>query len=554
VNYTFDVLNRLATVTDLNGTTTYAYDAAGNRSSVTQANDVTTHYTYDSLNRLIELQSQNSSDVVLTRFIYTLDATGRREKIEELSGRVTDYVYDDLYRLTNEQITDAQNGNYSASYQYDLVGNRIYSTIDGVQTAFSYDANDRLTQQGGTAYVYDANGNTLSESEDGITTTYAYDARNKMVSSTSATGTSNYAYNINGIRTGKTEGGVTTNYLVDHNQQYAQVLSEVQGGVTAKTYTYGDDLLSQTLTNTNENSFYLYDGLGSTRALTNSSGNLSDEYAYDAFGQTLSESGNTDNNYLFTGEQFDQTLDKLYLRARYYDQGVGRFTQQDTWMGNNSDPVTLHKYLYANADPVNFVDPTGNFGFGLGDINIGLNGMAQLGGRAVSSSALRTAVNRIITATIKQSGKLATRALKAVRGCIRKKNKCGLSANLLIVGQDNPDMARHISDAQMPHTVVLTYEKKTGGNRQWYRNRSGCRLAAKPLGYQCDEYPFFSTREGGPGKPLVSLRWVPALQNMVVGGHFGFLASRMKRGDEFIVIADLAIPVTIALPLNRKRK
>ncbi|MBQ0752623.1 MAG: hypothetical protein KBT87_02260, partial [Gammaproteobacteria bacterium] len=49
--------------------------------------------------------------------------------------------YDDLYRLTNEQITDAQNGNYSASYQYDLVGNRTYSTIDGIQTAFSYDAN-----------------------------------------------------------------------------------------------------------------------------------------------------------------------------------------------------------------------------------------------------------------------------------------------------------------------------------------------------------------------------------------------------------------------------
>jgi hypothetical protein len=36
----------------------------------------------------------------------------------------------------------------------------------------------------------------------------------------------------------------------------------------------------------------------------------------------------------------------------------------DTWMGNNSDPVTLHKYLYANVDPVNFVDPSGNFGLG----------------------------------------------------------------------------------------------------------------------------------------------------------------------------------------------
>jgi YD repeat-containing protein len=227
--------------TDLNGTTTYAYDAAGNRRSVTQANDVTTHYTYD-----------------------------------------------DLYRLTNEQITDAQNGNYSASYQYDLVGNRTYSTIDGVQTAYSYDANDRLTQQGGTTYVYDANGNTLSESEDGQATTYIYDARNKMVSSANATGTANYAYNINGIRTGKTEGGVTTRYLVDHNQQYAQVLAEVQGGVTTKQYTYGDDLLSQQYQG--ESHAYLYDGLGSTRALADASGVITDEYFYEAFGELLASS------------------------------------------------------------------------------------------------------------------------------------------------------------------------------------------------------------------------------------------------------------------------
>jgi len=53
-----------------------------------------------------------------------------------------------------------------------------------------------------------------------------------------------------------------------------------------------------------------------------------------------------------------------YLRARYYDQGVGRFTQMDTWMGVSSDPVTLHKYLYANVDPANMVDPTGNFSIG----------------------------------------------------------------------------------------------------------------------------------------------------------------------------------------------
>ncbi len=111
-------------------------------------------------------------------------------------------------------------------------------------------------------------------------------------------------------------------------------------------------------------SFFHYDGLGSTRSLSDSSGNLTDTYNYEAFGELLNLTGTTDNDYLFAGEQLDANLEQYYLRARYYDQGIGRFTQQDTWMGNSSDPVTLHKYLYANADPVRYTDPTGNFSLG----------------------------------------------------------------------------------------------------------------------------------------------------------------------------------------------
>jgi RHS repeat-associated protein len=124
-------------------------------------------------------------------------------------------------------------------------------------------------------------------------------------------------------------------------------------------YLYGDDLIKQT--KAANDSYYLYDGLGSTRALTNSTGTITDSYNYESFGSLLNQVGTTENNYLFTGEQFDKNLDNYYLRARYYDQNVGRFMQMDTWMGNNQDPVTLHKYLYANVDPVNNIDPTGNF-------------------------------------------------------------------------------------------------------------------------------------------------------------------------------------------------
>ncbi len=105
--------------------------------------------------------------------------------------------------------------------------------------------------------------------------------------------------------------------------------------------------------------YYHYDGLGSTRYLSDESGTITDSYDYEAFGQILNETGISENDYRFAGEQLDENLDQYYLRARYYNQNSGRFTQLDTYMGDNNNPITLHKYLYANADPVNGIDPSG---------------------------------------------------------------------------------------------------------------------------------------------------------------------------------------------------
>lgn len=239
------------------------------------------------------------------------------------------------------------------------MGNRTYSIINRVHTAYSYDNNDRLTQQGGVSYSYDANGNTLTESEDGQVTRYHYDARNKLIGVEKPGLTAIYGYNADGIRTRKTENGQITNYVVDSNRDYAQVLAEVTNSTIEVSYTYGDDLVSQT--RGADTSYYLYDGHGSTRALADSSGSLTDSYDYDAFGVELHSEGSTENAYRYTGEQLDQNLDQYYLRARYYDQNAGRFTQMDTWMGVKNIPFSLNKYLYTEGDPTNNIDPSGNF-------------------------------------------------------------------------------------------------------------------------------------------------------------------------------------------------
>lgn len=356
VTYSYDELNRLAALDDQNladGVTTYAYDNAGNLVSYRYPNFVQHDYTYDPLNRLTNL-SVHKGFAPLAAYAYTLGAAGNRLAVSELSGRTVQYAYDDLYRLTGETIADDPNDiNGAIGYTYDPVGNRLErtSTVAPVPAAtYGYDANDRLLSDS-----YDANGNTVvSEGKS-----YAYDFENRLTDFNN--GEVTMVYDGDGNRVAKTVAGVTTNYLVDDRNLtgYAQVLEEIVGGVVQRQYTYGLDLVSQKV-NTDV-FFYHYDGIGSVRSLGNISGVNSGEYIYDAFGSLLAEQISIENDYLFIGEFLDRNIESYYLRARFYNQEVGRFTTTDTWVGRTSDPRTLHKYLYAANNPVMFIDPSGQF-------------------------------------------------------------------------------------------------------------------------------------------------------------------------------------------------
>jgi RHS repeat-associated protein len=82
-------------------------------------------------------------------------------------------------------------------------------------------------------------------------------------------------------------------------------------------------------------------------------------FTYDAFGKLIAQAGSTPNAYLYRGERFDADLGLYHLRARSYDPNRGRFTTVDPFPGFTDDPASLHRYLYANSDPVNFIDPSG---------------------------------------------------------------------------------------------------------------------------------------------------------------------------------------------------
>ncbi|MGA2877161.1 MAG: RHS repeat-associated core domain-containing protein, partial [Nitrososphaerales archaeon] len=290
---------------------------------------------------------------------YQLGVTGNRTGATEGNGRTLTWNYDGIYRLTNESISnDPANNNGSATYNLDPVGNRLsaVSSLTSIASgSFSYNPDDEVSSE-----TYDANGNVLSTG--GMT--YTYDSENHMTSATGNGKVVTMVYDAFGNRVSKTVNGVTTKYLVEDDVNptgLPQVLEEVQNGAAVRTYTYGLQRISeaQSINGTWTPSFYGYDGAGSVRQLTNVLGAVTDEYEYDAFGNSFTKTGTTPNNYLYRGEQFDSDLGLYYLRARYYNPQTGRFLSRDPEDGNPTDPKSLHKYLYAGGDPVNMIDPMG---------------------------------------------------------------------------------------------------------------------------------------------------------------------------------------------------
>ena len=363
MTYTHDELNRLASVTDASGTTNYTYDAAGNLRSYVYPNGVATAYTFDALNRLTNMQSNcatgtgcGAPGTALASYSYILGSAGNRLSVTELSGRRVQYGYDGLYRLTSESISgDPAGTNGTVSYNYDPVGNRVQrnSTVAALPPTglLNYDANDRTATD-----PYDNNGNLLNA---GVGSN-VYDFENRLVKA----GGVGIVYDGDGNRVSETIAGVTTSYLVaDQNATgYAHVMDELQAGAVIRSYSYGLALINerQVVNGTPATSFYGYDGHGSVRFLTSSTGAVTDTYTYDAFGTLISRQGTTPNNYLFAGEQFDTALGVYYNRARYYDQRAARFWTMDTYEGTAVEPLSLHKYAYARNNPVDRIDPSGH--------------------------------------------------------------------------------------------------------------------------------------------------------------------------------------------------
>jgi RHS repeat-associated protein len=133
-------------------------------------------------------------------------------------------------------------------------------------------------------------------------------------------------------------------------------LVDVTSGVT-NTYEYGNGRIAQNNSG-GGTSYFLGDALGSVRQLTDSNGNITLTKSYTPYGSVLSSSGSGASAYGFTSEWTDNT-GLVYLRARYYAPGVGRFITRDRWVGDYNNPLTLNGWNYVEGNPINRHDPSG---------------------------------------------------------------------------------------------------------------------------------------------------------------------------------------------------
>jgi RHS repeat-associated protein len=394
---TYDDANRLDLVVDpLGRTHDHGYDAAGNRTSLSQPNGTRTDYAYDGLNRLTALSTAHpASGRTVQSYGFTLGPAGNRTAITEHDGTVRSYTYDDLYRLTGEKVTVSGLLEYEKTFGYDAVGNRLGqsttgSGAPGTPTApgsisYGYDERDRLLSETlgaspPTSYTFDANGNVLTRS-DGAT--YVWDFENRLIRVATDVGTVvEHAYDADGNRvrtrvTPPTGPPAITHYLVDTSRPLSQAVAETdEAGALRTFYVRGDDLLGLMRPDGSggwTSRFYHADGVGSVRRLTDEGGNISDGYSYTAFGELLAHTGSDPQPFAFAAEPRDPDVGFQYHRARWFDPRLGRFASMDPFAGQVQDPHSLHKYLYTGGDPLNRVDPTGQFEFSLAGMTVSIS-------------------------------------------------------------------------------------------------------------------------------------------------------------------------------------
>jgi len=337
---TYDDGGRLENVSYADGlfTVTYQYNA---RDLLTHVSDdlagVSVQFTYDDDGRLIGVQRSNGVDAT-----FTWDDASRLTRIQE--GTLIDLQY--THNAVGE-VTQAVMSTPLDPGDYIVTGT----------VAYTYDAASQISSPG---FVYDAQGRLTADPQH----TYTWDGASRLVG---VNGVS-LAYNGFGDLLTRTDGAETTRYFYNRALGLAPILAEGDAGSGAFRRFYvwtpsGSLLYMIDAQDGNQVYFYHFDRTGSTLALTDQAGNLTDAYAYDPFGDLFHHQGGNAQPFTYAGQwgvrQEGDSGSFYHMRARYYDAITGRFISREPLWPQVGNAQAINPYQYAYQNPGTYVDLTG---------------------------------------------------------------------------------------------------------------------------------------------------------------------------------------------------
>jgi RHS repeat-associated protein len=340
--YTYDSINRLTKITDSAGkSTSYTFDAASNLLTRTLSNSVVSTYSYDGMNRVTRLKDAKSTTVIADNNYTYNDANQIVQNLDQSGTHL--YGYDALNRLTSASYPATGN----ETYAYDGVGNR---TSSHRSASYSYQPNNRLTNTDTATYLYDNNGNMTAKSDGSGTTQLVWDFENRLTQAvTPSAGNVTYKYDALGRRIQRVPStGASTNFIYDCQD----IVRDKSSDATSVDYLNGPGVDKKIWQKGAAQYFFSHDHLGSTTALTNTSGILIERETYDAYGNST---GSALTRYGYTGRERDSLTGLLHYRARSYDPQLGRFISEDPIRFGGS----INWYDYVDNSPVAWIDPFG---------------------------------------------------------------------------------------------------------------------------------------------------------------------------------------------------
>lgn len=309
-----------------------------------------------------------SSDKVLD-YSYNYTDTGNVENVYENGKKVAVYTYDELNQLV--WYADTRTGRY-IRIVYDNYGNiqRMESYSLGTNWApvklletrtYSYgDTNwkDKLTEFDGDSITYDKNGNPLTYRDDMI---FEWENGRILKNITTSDKAIQMSYDSNGMRTQKSVDGVKTNYYYDSSNN---LFALTQGNDTLFFY-YDNSGEVMSVSCNGTMYYYIKDLQGDITEIVDKDGKAVAEYAYDAWGNMLTENNGTLtvgklNPFRYRSYVYDEETGLYYLQSRYYDPFTGRFLNADVYADTESGTtLSTNMFAYCENNCINKSDVSG---------------------------------------------------------------------------------------------------------------------------------------------------------------------------------------------------